>query len=165
MNSKLQSPQTAEEGQNKLPQRKQQELKKMIDQWTVKYEELKNLNRNLGIGLGISAIILSLGATVSGIYGNAKLASVFGALATTIQSIIFAYPLEKRSGFYRVIAAKNMKLSSKLSLMDYTDEDLKDVLIGFNTLRIQAAIEEPYGNEPSELPENHTNKELESDKL
>lgn len=58
-----------------------------------------------------------------------------------------------------------MKLSSKLSLMDYADEDLKDVLIGFNTLRIQAAIEESYGNEPSELPENHTNKELESDKL
>lgn len=110
-----------------------------------RYEKLKNLNRNLSVRLGVLSIVLSLGATISGIFyiENARIAATFGACATAIQGVLFAYPVDKRARVYRLTVDKLNNLVSDLEVKNNrTDEELQRLLEEFKAIRLEAALEE-----------------------
>lgn len=122
----------------------QEALKKLIGEASPRYEHLRKLNQSLGVGIGLLGIILSLGATISGIIfkDDAKIAAIFGACAATTQSLLFAYPTERRSRIYRVLVAKNENLQAELEVKQQTEEELQKILEEFKSIRVQAALEE-----------------------
>ena len=124
----------------------QEALKKLIDEASPYYERRRKWNQSLSIVVGLLGIGLSLGATISGIAlpnnpNVAKIAAIFGACATTTQSILFAYPTEKRARTYRVLFAKNENLRTELEVRQQTEEELQKILEEFKSIRVQAALE------------------------
>jgi hypothetical protein len=118
-------------------------LKKLISQASPYYEQRRKLNQSLSVGIGLLGISLSLGATISGtITQDAKISAIFGACAATTQAILFAYPVEKRSGIYRILFARNENLRTELEVRQQTEEELQEILEEFKSLRVQAALEE-----------------------
>ena len=53
--------------------------------------------------------------TVAGLNNNAKLAAALGAASAAIQSILSAFPLEKRVLFYRTMIAEGKNLYDDLT--------------------------------------------------
>ena len=112
---------------------------------TPEYENLKKLNRNLSIRLGLLGIGLSLGATISGIFfiRDARIAATFGACATAVQGILFAYPVDKRAAVYRLAVNKLNNLLSDLEVKnEHTDVEIQALLEEFKAIRLEAALEE-----------------------
>jgi hypothetical protein len=122
---------------------RQEQLKELVGDATDEYQSLKNLNQRIGLSLGIGSILLSLGATISGITNNSQIAAMLAAVAATTQSVLFAYPVDRRAVFYRGIRAKNKNLYTDLEINTYEDEKLDEFLQEFKTIRIEAALEEP----------------------
>jgi hypothetical protein len=134
----------------------QKSVQSLVEEWTAKYEWLKNFNMGLGLSLGISGILLSFGATLAGIVGTAEAAKVAACLApasATVQSALLAYPVDKRARFYRILAAKNMNLSTDLKFNQYTDQQLKEILEEFKSIQLEAATREPQ-NDVRKTPED-----------
>jgi hypothetical protein len=125
---------------------RQEQLKKLVGDATDEYQSLKNLNQRIGLFLGIGGILLSLGATISGITNNSQIAAMLAAGAATTQSLLFAYPVDRRAVFYRGIRAKNKNLYTDLEINTYEDENLDEFLQKFKTIRIEAALEEPQSS-------------------
>lgn len=118
------------------------QLEKHLNSSIHEYDRLKRLNQRLGIGLGLLGILLSLGASVSGVFGVAKIAAIFGACASTTQAILFAYPLDKRAAAYRVFSTRTKNLSIDLELREDTQHQLHQLLEEFKAVRLEAASEE-----------------------
>lgn len=123
-------------------------LMQQIDSCTPEYEDLKKLNRNLSIRLGLLGIALSLGATISGIFfiRDARIAATFGACATAVQGVLFAYPVDKRAAVYRLAVNKLKNLLSDLEVKNnHTDMEIQTLLEEFKAIRLEAALEEGSG--------------------
>lgn len=129
----------------------QQQLQKVIEEFTPKYQKLHKYNRNTSLVLGVSGIVLSLGAAISGILipDNAKAAAVFAACALAVQAALLGYPVDRWAAFYRAIAAKNMNLLDDLKL-NYSEQELRDTLEKFKAIRLEAAVDEPQSSNLSE---------------
>lgn len=117
-------------------------LEKWVQDSVQELDRLKFLNRRLGIGLGLLGILLGLGATVSGLFDEAKVAAIFGACASTTQAILFAYPVDKRAAAYRILAARTRNLLIDLELRDNAPEQLQQLVEELKTIRLEAAAEE-----------------------
>ncbi len=142
----------------------QAELKKLINEASPHYEQLRKLNQSLGVGIGLLGIVLSLGATISGIIfkDDAKIAAIFGACAATTQALLFAYPTERRSRTYRVLVAKNENLRTELEVRQQTEEELQKILDEFKSIRVQAALEEAVPRKTEETEELLTSSPTDS---
>lgn len=119
-------------------------LQEMVEQSTTSYNNLRKLNQKLGIGLGLLGIALSLGATISGILliKDARISAIFGACAAATQAILFAYPVDKRAGVYRVLAARNQNIAVNLEFLPQSEEQLQEMVQEFKLIRLDAAKEE-----------------------
>lgn len=131
----------------------EQEITAAIDE----YKGLRKLNQTIGLGLGISGIAFSFLATVAGIVGTpnaAKLAAGFAAASGALQGALFAYPLDKRSSFYRVLEAKGRNLAIDLKLgqtLQASDQDLAGLVERLKNLRMEAAIEPDSDQKQKEI--------------
>jgi hypothetical protein len=114
------------------------------------YRRLKNFNQILGGTLALTGIVLGLVSTLHGINNDAKLAAGFAAGSATVQAILFAYPLEGRSKFYRRLVADGQNLLLDLDISKLSEEELK-LLESIKSLRSRAAAEEPEGQMPENL--------------
>lgn len=118
------------------------------------------LNQYLNIGIGLTGIMLGLGATVAGIVSdnNAKIAAIFGAGSATTQAILFAYPVGKRERIHRLAIAKLENLLTDLEIRsDIDDQALKKLLEEFKELRLKALLEDEISSEAEEtLPQPAT---------
>ncbi len=133
-----------------------EKLKKLIQGTTPYYENRRKINQTLSIGIGLLGIALSLGATLSGLVTeNAKVAAAFGAGAATIQAILFAYPVDRRAGVYRVLAARNKNLWVELEVNQPTETELQNILEEFKTIQLQAAMEE-FSSKNLDQPEDNS---------
>jgi len=119
------------------------QLQELVEQSTSYYNDRRRLNQALGIGIGLLGIALSLGATVSGILlpKDARVSAIFGARAAT-QSILFAYPVDKRAGVYRILTAKNQNIGVDLEFNSPSGESLQNIVEQFKSIRLDAAKEE-----------------------
>ncbi|PSB17791.1 hypothetical protein C7B61_12865 [filamentous cyanobacterium CCP1] len=121
----------------------EQEVEALVDE----HKGLKKLNQRIGLSLGISGIVFSFLATVAGIVGTAdaaKVAAGFAAASSALQGALFAYPVEKRSSFYRILEAKGKNLASNLKFQQSSqtaDQYLEKLLEQLKALRLEAAIE------------------------
>lgn len=134
----------------------QEVLKELVCKTSPYYEERRNLNQSLSIRIGLLGIGLSLGATIAGIVtDNAKISAIFGACAATAQAILFAYPVEKKAGVYRVLYTRNENLRIDLEVRQQTEAELQAILEEFKSLRLQAALEEAMfrRTEPRSTPD------------
>ena len=129
----------------------QKELETLIKAWTLTYRKLHKLNRNTSLILGIGGIVLSLTATIAGIFlpDDAKIPAAISACAAAVQSTLFAFPVDRRASFYRAIAAKNMNLADNLQFNQLSEEALQEALAQFEAIRLEAAIEEPRSTNSS----------------
>lgn len=116
------------------------------------YRRLKYFNQILGGTLALTGIVLGLISTLHGINDKAKLAAGFAAASATVQAILFAYPLEGRSRFYRKLVAEGQNLLLDLDIKQFSEEELK-LLEQVKSLRSRAAAEEPEGIMPKNLEE------------
>lgn len=114
-----------------------------VNKQFLEFKRLKNLNQSLGISLGLLGISVSLTATVFGIVQLPRWAAGFAAAGASVQAILFAFPVDKRASFYRVLLAKNRVLDLNLKYNDIDEKEAKDDL---NNLGIIAANEEPQGD-------------------
>ena len=120
-----------------------EKLKKLINDTTPYYERRRAINQALSIGVGLLGITLSLGATVAGIITeDARISAALGAGAATTQAILFAYPVDKRAGTYRVLTARNKNLWIELEVNKPTEIELRQILTEFQAIQLQAAMEE-----------------------
>lgn len=106
------------------------------------FDRLKNLNQWLGISIGLFGILLGFGATVSGLFDEAKAAAIFGAGASTTQAILFAYPVDKRASAYRTLSAKARNLLIDLELKNNAPEQLQQLIEELKAIQLEAAAEE-----------------------
>lgn len=132
-----------------------QEPKPLSDQIQaaiVEYRRLKYFNQILGGTLALTGILPGLVSTLHGINNEAKLAAGFAAGSATVQAILFAYPLENRSRFYRKLVADGQNLLLDANVKQFTEDELK-LLESVKSLRSRAAAEEPEGKMPENLEE------------
>lgn len=127
-----------------------QNLSDQIQASVAEYYRLKYFNQFLGGTLAISGILFGLISTLHGINDKAKLAAGFAAGSATIQAILFAYPLESRTRFYRKLVADGQNLLLDLNVKQFTEEELK-LLESVKSLRSRAAAEEPEATTPENL--------------
>lgn len=109
------------------------------------YRRLKLFNQFLGGTLATTGIVFGLISTLYGIHGQPKAAAGFAASSATIQAILFAYPLESRSKFYRKLTATSQNLLLDLKVKDFGEEERK-LLETYKFIRLRAAAEEPEGS-------------------
>lgn len=129
---------------------KPQNLGEQIQVAIEEYRRLKYFNQILGGTLALTGILLGLISTLHGINDKAKLAAGFAAGSATIQAILFAYPLESRSRFYRKLVADGQNLLLDLNAKEFDEEEQK-LLESVKALRSRAAAEEPEGTMPENL--------------
>jgi hypothetical protein len=127
-----------------------QKLSEQVQTAIAEYRRLKYFNQILGGTLALTGISLGLISTLHGINNNAKLAAGFAAGSATVQAILFAYPLENRSGFYRKLVAEGQNLLLDLSIDQLSEKELK-LLESTKSLRSRAAAEEPEGKTTENL--------------
>lgn len=142
------------------------QLEQEVQSAITEYQGLKQLNQGIGLGLGISGIVLSFLATVAGIVGTetgAKMAAGFAAASSALQAALFAYPVDKRSSFYRVMEARGKNLAIDLKFQPYTQADttLVTLLEMLKALRLEAAKEPESSQLAAAQP---ANSEVEDDR-
>lgn len=123
----------------------QKELAQDVDTFIKQYEFQVNFNRGVGIVLNVLGIGFSLCVTIAGINKNAHLAAALGAGSAAIQSILSAFPLEKRVLFYRSMIAEGKNLYDDLTSELATNEP-KVVFEKFKSLRTKTLTQEPLHN-------------------
>lgn len=129
-----------------------QSLTAQIQAAVAEYRRLKYFNQILGGTLALTGILLGLISTLHGINDKAKLAAGFAASSATVQAILFAYPLDRRSRFYRRLVADGQNLLLDLNVNQFKEEE-KQHLESVKALRLRAAAEEPEGTMPNNLEE------------
>jgi hypothetical protein len=131
-----------------------------------KYEDLRLLNRDISIRLGLSGILLSLLATIVGLFGDLtlgipkenepphivwlreftpwapKIAATLAAISGGLQAILFAYPVSSRAIFYAKIVATLKNIELDLVYNSLSENELAK-LEEFKKTLIAAANEEP----------------------
>lgn len=127
-------------------------LSDQIQSAITEYRRLKHFNQILGGTLALTGILLGLISTLYGINDRVKLAAGFAAASATVQAILFAYPLESRSKFYRKLVADGQNLLLDLNFNQFRAEEQKH-LESVKALRSRAAAEEPEGTVPNNLEE------------
>ncbi len=120
-------------------------LSTTVEKQIEEFKWLKNLNQSLGISLGLLGILVSLIATGLGIAEKPKFAAGFAAAGAAVQAILFAYPVDKRASFYRLLLAKSHALHLDLKF-EKIDARQKEKLEELKNLLITAANEEPQGD-------------------
>jgi hypothetical protein len=127
-------------------------LSKQVQAAIAEYRRLKYFNQILGGTLAITGILLGLISTLHGINKKPELAAGFAAGSATIQAILFAYPLEGRTKFYRKLVAEGQNLLLDLNFSKFSEEE-QQLLESVKSLRSRAAAEEPEGAAPKHLEE------------
>jgi hypothetical protein len=125
-------------------------LSEQVQVSIAEYRRLKYFNQILGSTLALTGILLGLASTLYGLNNNTKLAAGFAAGSATVQAILFAYPLDSRSKFYRKLVADGQNLLLDLDIDKLSEKELK-LLEGVKSLRSRAAAEEPEGTVPENL--------------
>jgi hypothetical protein len=127
-------------------------LEKKIDPFIKEYQFQVNFNRFLGILFSLTSIGLSLGVTIAGINGNARLAAGLGAGSAAVQASFGIFPLEKRVWFYRASVAEAHKIKSFLEYK--ADYGLEKVVDDFEALRSKTLTQEPLNSIPDSFSPN-----------
>ncbi|QYO67578.1 hypothetical protein [Leptolyngbya sp. 7M] len=125
-------------------------LSEQLQAAITEYRRLKYFNQILGSTLALTGILLGLISTLYGINDRVKLAAGFAAASATVQAILFAYPLESRSKFYRKLVADGQNLLLDLNIDKLPEQELK-LLERVKSLRLRASTEEPEGTAPEHL--------------
>lgn len=128
------------------------QLSDHIQAAVTEYRRLKYFNQILGGTLALTGILLGLLSTLYGINDRVKTAAGFAAASATVQAILFAYPLESRSKFYRRLVADGQNLLLDLNFNQFREEEQQH-LERVKALRSRAAAEEPGGTVSNNLEE------------
>lgn len=118
-------------------------LKNILKRQIIDYQKKKRGNQSKGIILGIGGIILSLGATVSGILGRPEIAAISAAIAASTQATLYSFPVDKRSSRYRLLRIKVSNLIDELEVTDNpTQEQLHNILDELKIIKLEASDED-----------------------
>ena len=122
-------------------------LQKIITEYRRDYGRKRRINQWMGFVLGLGGILLSLLATIYGIQEQPQQSAIAAACAAATQALLFAYPVDKRAGLYRLLKVESSSLEEEIAITPQpTQKQLSEIFESFKLTKLKSVDEDGDSN-------------------